>query len=258
MNRRSYRIPCLVAQALLGLTLAASTSSAQLILNPDQDHFWCYIVSSETPQPAVDATLHDQFQTASVKVGTPLQFCNPVQKKVGSVTTGIVDIRDHITVYHLETAAPLPTERTFFATNQFGTRQQLTVDKATTLMVPTKKNNLAFPTGLDHFLCYPVTGDSINKTVQLSDQFQTQEVMVEAPTLFCNPVQKTRGTNITRIQHPLAHQLCYEIRFGQETEPTRVKITNQIEPPPAGQTFGDIFTLTNTQMLCVPSTKQLE
>src|SRR5947207_765556 len=47
------------------------------------DHFWCYIVSSQTPQAALTAILTDQFQTATVSVGEPLQFCNAAQKTVG-------------------------------------------------------------------------------------------------------------------------------------------------------------------------------
>ena len=262
MKRRSYGIVRLVTRSLLGLILATSASAQSVRESGAQpkslklDHFWCYIISSETPDPAVAATLKDQFQTADVSVGTPLQFCNPVQKTVGQGTPGeivtpIVNLNDHLTMYGLQRSAPLPATQTLTATNQFGV-QQLTVDNATTLMVPTQKmlENLRFPTRLDHFLCYPVNAASIAKPVSLMDQFQTQgDVTVEQPVLFCNPVAKTIGNKTTRIQNPAAHLLCYNIRLPQSTTSRQVPIANQLET--------DTFTVTTTQMLCVPSTKTL-
>jgi hypothetical protein len=162
--------------------------------------------------------------------------------------TPIVDLNDHLTMYNLQTAAPLPTSQTLTATNQFG-MQQLTVDKATTLMVPTQKESLRLPRRLDHFLCYPVNAPSIAQPVTLTDQFQTQDVTVEQPVLFCNPVEKTIGNDTTRVQNPAAHLLCYNLRLPQSTTSRQVHIKNQLED--------DMFTLTTTQMLCVPSTKTL-
>src|SRR5215475_13715188 len=209
MKRHSYLIPSLVALVLLGIIAAAYSSSANSgkrargqKTSLKLDHFWCYIISQEeTANPATTATLTDQFQTAMVSIGTPLQFCNPVTKTIGTEVTPIVNENDHLTMYNLQNAAPLPTAQTLTATNQFGS-QQLTVDKATTIMVPTQKllENLRFPTRLDHFLCYPVTAASIAQTVSLIDQFQTEDVTLEKPVLFCNPVEKTiAGQKTTRI-----------------------------------------------------------
>ena len=262
MKNRSYRIPGLVTLVLLGITATAYTSSAQFgqenaarktqTINLKLDHFWCYIISQEqTTDPNTAATLTDQFQTATVSIGTPLQFCNPVQKTIGTDVTPIVDVNDHLTMYNLQNPAPLPTAQTLTATNQFGSTQ-LTVDKATTIMVPTQKllENLRFPTRLDHFLCYPVTAASIAQTVSLIDQFQTEDVTLEKPVLFCNPVQKTiLGQKTSRIQNPSAHLLCYNIRLPQSTTPRQVPMKNQIE--------ADTFTVTTTQMVCAPSTKTL-
>lgn len=253
MKQRSYRTPRLLIQAVLTLMVAASAhaqsvdnSAAGRTTRLKLDHFWSYIVSTATPQPAVTATLKDQFQTVTVSVGSPLQFLNPAQKTIGSVVTPIVDLNDHLTMYNLQTAAPLPTSQTLTATNQFGA-QQLTVDKATTLMVPTQKETLRFPRKLDHFLCYPVNAASIAQPVSLTDQFQSQDVTVEQPVLFCNPVQKTIANNTTRIQNEAAHLLCYNLRLPQSTTSRQVLIKNQLET--------DTFTLTTTQMLRVPSTK---
>src|SRR5262245_29003633 len=176
------------------------------------DHFWCYIVSSQTPQDSIEVILEDQFQNTRVAVGEALQFCNPVQKTIDGVVTQIVDLTAHLTMYRLLTAAPLSTAATFTATNQFGSTQ-FTVDKATAIMVPTQKNTLAFPDRLDHYLCYPVSGPSVNQVASLTDQFQTREVTVGKPAFFCNPVQKTLldGTT-TRIQNRAAHLTCYNTR----------------------------------------------
>jgi len=241
-----------VAQALLGLIVAASTSSAQSV--DKLDHFWCYIVSSETPQPATDATLIDQFFVApgvAVKVGSPLEFCNPVSAKVigGISQTIFFNMEDHLTMYHLQKSPTLPAPRTLVASNQFGAAQQLTVDKATTLMVPTQKDQIAFPAALNHFLCYPVSGKSLAQTVTLTDQFQTQNVIVEAPTLFCNPVQKTTTSGTFGDSTDTGHLLCYDIRLPKSTTARHPQITNQIET--------DTFTVTSTPELCVPSTKTL-
>ena len=254
MKQRSSRIPRLMIQVILTLSLAASAHAQSVeknspgkTTNLKLDHFWSYIISREdTQQPAVTATLRDQFQTVTVSIGAPLQFLNPAQKTIDSVVTPILDLNNHLTMYNLQTAAPLPTSVTLTATNQFGALQ-LTVDKATTIMVPTQKETLRFPRRLDHFLCYPVNAASIAQPVTLTDQFQTEDVTVEQPVLFCNPVQKTIGTNTTRIQNDAAHLLCYNIRLSQSTTARQVHIQNQLET--------DLFTITTTQMLCAPSTK---
>src|SRR5262245_44953195 len=151
MTRRPHVVRRLATYAMLALLIAAApiTVAARRqkpvkdpttkSLNLKLDHFWCYIVSSQTPNAATSASLVDQFQTVTVSVGEPLQFRNPVQKTIGGVVTPIVDLTDHLTLYNLLTAAPLPAPRTFTATNQFGTTQ-FTVSKATIIMVPTQKN----------------------------------------------------------------------------------------------------------------------
>src|SRR5262249_40767595 len=161
-------------------------------------------------------------------VGEPLQFCNPVQKTIAGVVTPIVDLTDHLTLYNLLTAAPLPAPRTFTVTNQFGTTQ-FTVDKATSLMVPTQKNTLAFPTKLDHYLCYPVSGVSVELPASLTDQFQTRDIVVAKPALFCNPVEKTVDNVRTRIQNRTAHLLCYNTRVPQSTDSRDIEVLNQFE-----------------------------
>ena len=259
MKRHLYRIPRLGMYVLLGL-IAAATSVGEPGGKPAKgglklDHFLCYIVSSQTPFPgAIAATLTDQFQTGDVSIGEPLQFCNPVQKTVGTppgpvVVTPIVDLRDHLTLYNLLTSPPLANPVTLTATNQFGA-QTFTVDKAPSLMVPTQKNELEFPTRLGHYWCYTLSGTtSIAQDVSLTDQFGTRVVTVEKPELFCNPVEKTIGTNRTRIQNSKAHLVCYNIQLPQSTDSTQIHIKNQLEE--------DDYTVTTRQLLCAPSTKTL-
>src|SRR5262245_29609786 len=186
MKRHPHRVPRLAMHIVLALLIAAApvtvgAGGQKPVKGPTKslklDHFWCYIVSSQTPNASIAVSLEDQFQTVEVTVGEPLQFCNPVQKTIGDIVTPIVDLTDHLTLYNLLTAAPLPAPRTFTATNQFGTTQ-FTVDKASSIMVPTQKNTLAFPTKLDHYLCYPVSGASVEQRASLTDQFQTRTVVI--------------------------------------------------------------------------------
>src|SRR5262245_46211443 len=208
----TYVLALLVAAAPVAVSAAAKPPKGPGNTSLKLDHFWCYIVSSQTPEDSIEVTLEDQFQNTTVEVGEPLQFCNPVQKTIGGVVTQIVDLTNHLTMYNLLTAAPLSTAATFTATNQFGSTQ-FTVDKATAIMVPTQKNTLAFPDKLDHYLCYPVSGQSVEQVASLTDQFQTRNVIVARPAFFCNPVQKTLldGTT-TRIQNKAAHLTCYNTR----------------------------------------------
>jgi len=244
----TYALALLIAAAPVAVNAAGKPPKGPGQTSLKLDHFWCYIVSSQTPQDSIEVTLEDQFQTTTVVVGEPLQFCNPVQKTIGGVVTQIVDLTDHLTMYNLLTAAPLSTAATFTATNQFGSTQ-FTVDKATAIMVPTQKNTLAFPDGLDHYLCYPVSGASVEQAASLTDQFQTRDVIVAKPALFCNPVQKTFGNTTSRIHNRAAHLTCYNTRLPQSTDQRTIDILNQFEQ--------DTYTVTTTQLLCAPSTKTL-
>ena len=80
------RVPPAIALSFLGLAVlvvAAGSASAQG--RTDQNHFRCYIVSQQTPQPPVAITLDDQFTTAAepVTVGEPVMICPPTEKTVG-------------------------------------------------------------------------------------------------------------------------------------------------------------------------------
>src|SRR5262245_37897042 len=72
----TYALALLVAAAPV-LVSAAQKPPKSPAKSLKLDHFWCYIVSSQTPQDSIKVILEDQFQNTTVDVGEPLQFCNP-------------------------------------------------------------------------------------------------------------------------------------------------------------------------------------
>jgi hypothetical protein len=111
-----------------------------------------------------------------------------------------------------------------------------------------KPTKLGFPNKLNHYWCYQVSGEPVNREVILADQFRTDTVRVEQPVLFCNPVTKVRDGKTTRIEERNVHLTCYDLHGPQRTEATRVTVSNQFEK--------DIFTITFFEPLCVPSEKE--
>jgi hypothetical protein len=105
----------------------------------DLDHFKCYRAYGGAVNKLV--TLRDQFHTEeNVKVGYPFGFCNPTVKIHGvpPVTTPITNAEDHLVCYKI-TQKPLPTGLPpVFTRNQFRL-EQLTVQPADLLCVPSKK-----------------------------------------------------------------------------------------------------------------------
>jgi hypothetical protein len=116
------------------------------------------------------------------------------------------------------------------------------------LRVPTEKEELGFPKRLNHYWCYQAEGPPVSRSVTLDDQFGTDEVRVERPKLFCNPVEKTYAGVTSRIVERQAHLTCYEIFGPQRTTATTFGGRNQF-----GQ---DMFTVTSFDLLCEPSEKK--
>lgn len=81
---------------------------------------------------------------------------------------------------------------------------------------------------LDHYWCYVTTGDSMNETVSLQDQFQPNavNVTVKAPEFFCNPVRKRHNDKTYNIIDPAAHLTWYKIAAPQGAA-HRVRVRNQ-------------------------------
>src|SRR5436309_8269555 len=136
---------------MLGLSVAAceprTTSPASGGARPafqtvdfvNENHFRCYTVSQQTPQPATTVTLSDQFiESATLTIDEPLQFCAPTSKNGGTISAP----EEHLTMYGA--AQTLQNPLSVSTEDQFGTRT-LIATGARVLLVPTEKNDLGFP-----------------------------------------------------------------------------------------------------------------
>jgi hypothetical protein len=242
MRRTSSRVAAL---AVLGLLLMVAVPTAQARVDFEKEtHFRCYIVSEQTPAPATEVTLSDQFiEDATLTVDEPLQFCAPTSKNGAE----ILEPEEHLTMY----AAPqeLTPHLTVFTEDQFGERT-LELVGARYLLVPTQKlvGGLEFPERLNHYWCYEANGERVGASVTLEDQFSGPDtVRVEQPVLFCNPVVKIHAGARFRIEERQVHLTCYDIHGPQRTEATEFGVMNQLET--------DTFTVTSWELLCVPSEK---
>jgi len=194
-----------------------------------------------------------------VLVHQAVKFCNPVQKTYNNTITPITNPNGHLTFYKFDHDAFEGSNeepaRSVQVQNQFGT-QTLTVTEAQFLAVPTEKNSLATPCAgavpdptctLSHFWCYQATGKAVSATVNLQDQFRTQNgVQLAQPALFCNPVQKVHGTQTFPILDTQDHLVCYNIT--RQDFKKNIAIVNQFETNKTLQVGADRF-------LCVPSLK---
>jgi hypothetical protein len=242
MKRTMRRAAVLALLALL-VSIGVSSAQAGRVNFEKETHFRCYIVSQQTPEPAETVTLSDQFMSATLTVDEPLQFCAPTSKN----GLPIEEPEEHVTMYGA--AHELTPHLRVFTEDQFGTRTLEAVG-ARVLLVPTQKlvGDLGFPEKLNHYWCYDVTGEPVDTTVTLDDQFGSDTVRVEQPDLFCNPVEKIHNGVRTRIEERAVHLTCYDIKGPQRTEATQFGVKNQFET--------DTFTITSFELLCVPSEKQ--
>ena len=267
----------IVPMAVLGAVLVGPAVAAPPSPPPNLDHFRCY---SNTGHPAgLTALLEDQFderleKVEEVVVVWPIGFCNPVQKTIpgpGQSPGQITEIRDathHLTMYEIrETTRQRHPTWKVTVDNQFG-RQTLFATKPVLLGVPTQKvsvegesTGLGEPVGLNHFKCYQAKGAPLNAAVTLEDQFETTDLLVVAPVLFCNPVEKTvtRGTGgpiVTPIVDPEAHLTCYNLKLATETgfrTNINIQTNNQFNHIPGAT---EPFTVeTDERVLCVPTNK---
>jgi hypothetical protein len=242
MARKTSLVVALLG--LLGLLLAGlvPTAQAQPVRFDRETHFRCYTISQQTPEPAETVTLTDQFMGPhTLTVDEPLEFCAPTSKD------GLPILRpeEHLTMYRAP--AELTPHLTVSTEDQFGERT-LEVVGARMLLVPTEKEELGFPTRLNHYWCYQAEGPRVSSRVTLDDQFGTDLVRVERPKLFCNPVEKIHDGQRFRIVERKVHLTCYEIFAPQRTTATTFSARNQFEQ--------DMFTVTSFEFLCVPSEKK--
>lgn len=172
------------------------------------DHFKVYQVeSAERVEDTV--ALKGQFdkEYKQARVSGPLFFSNPVSKNGGRIR----DPNAHLNWYRIRQQEREPT-RAVSVVNQFG-KQQLMIDIASLLAVPTKKSHEGktyVPEELDHYKVYRVIkGKPVNRKVALVDQFDREENIAIRPVLFCVPVSKQHGDRTTEIVNERDHLVVY-------------------------------------------------
>ncbi len=269
------------ALAACALLATAGSIFAQTTPGPTGlDHFNCYFAAQGLVQPVL-ARLQDQFDAAApatvflpgsfetVTDIRPALFCNPAQKTFNGTTTQILFPTAHLLMYRIN---PQPAiTRQVVVSNQFGGGQALYTGRAEILAVPSGKSVITAgtftaippipsPQFLDHFKCYQASGEPVVKgVVTLKDQFQTANVQVLRPVLFCNPVEKVTINStaatvpsavITPILHPTLHLTCYLTTitpFQQAVVYNNQFVMGGLVPT---------LLLTQSELLCVPSLKQ--
>jgi hypothetical protein len=212
------------------------------------DHFNCYQIEPSPPLNAAVA-LQDQFASTTATVLNRIRFCNVTSKVVqgpgGPVVTPITHRDDHLTLYTLSPQPPVNLN--VLVSNQFG-EQPLTVIQAKFLAVPTQKApHQQPPVDLDHYKCYSVAGNPVQRPVRLQDQFRIEGALVSVPALLCNPVKKQHSGNVVEVKHPEDHLVCY--RKTPRSFSMARDFKNQFE----SARFGTIAS----DMLCVPSKKKV-
>jgi hypothetical protein len=106
------------------------------------DHFKCYEVRAEEHFQPFEVVLTDQFERQAVTVLRPVMLCNPVAKCVAGDCSVILSPDQHLVAY--ETRDPQGTthfeQREVIVSNQFGSRQRLTVwRRKNLLLIPSLK-----------------------------------------------------------------------------------------------------------------------
>jgi len=218
------------------------------------NHYWTYMV----PLPltvSVSLDLQDQFGDSQHNALLLDRFAIPVDKN----GEGIIDPIAHLSWWRLLDGIDNPFRRVV-VTNQFG-EHELEVFEAEYLLAPAVKN--PDPNGttadavpdpgpdpdpLDHYKCYKVLGEQVDRPVTLADQFQLGSGNSLEPVYLCNPVKKSHidvGIEFPIVK-PTEHLVCYFLLFPGV--------------PGMGLIFRDQFIeaqipLGFVDLLCVPSTK---
>ena len=147
---------------------------------------------------------------------------------------------------------PSFTPRNVRVTNQFG-QQTLSVVKPWDLCLPAEKNLIPSDFNTNHFKCYRVRGKGFTqRTVTLTDQFESKNTIVLVPQLLCNPADK----NGEGVPNPGGHLTCYKIKdaAGQpKFTPQNVTVRDQFAQQDFKTLRGDCRKVS---YLCVPSLKE--
>jgi hypothetical protein len=200
---------------------------------PALEHFQCYTLR-RSPFRARTVVLSDQFGTRKARVARRAELCNPVRKN----QEPFANDRAHLQCYGTRGPA---LKRLVAVQNQFGS-QRLLVKSPRRLCVPSEKRIVRrrktrpfqrIQVPIDHFQCYsvapqgPLWAVRRVRDVKLEDQFGHRGARLGKPFQLCAPVQKIWKKNVTPLQHPVRHLLCYRIKSGKVLR--SVQIRNQFE-----------------------------
>lgn len=251
---------CTIAAAVASGTVAAvaAASPSPPAAPPPVDHQLCYNASATGFKIPAGIVLKNQFSPNGFTptVTSLVWHCNPVQKTANGMVFPITNPNAHLACFHL-TASTQPTPKVK-VTNQFGSAT-LQPGQPNMLCLPSWKSLTGPPNkspnqppGLNHFTCYPVTvvsGAYNPPPVTLLDEFASSPVSAQVnrvPTELCLPTEKTVGGVDYPIINPTTHLLCFPVS------------ATPIKQPWDQNQFGtSAVTITKTNSLCLPSTKQL-
>ena len=249
------------------ILFSGTTSVAFAGVGPILGDFKCYLPDPDLIEPptvpVANVGLEDQFRTLDdVDVFDRELICGNVIKDDGPTPQFP---EQHYWTYDIVVNDIVPTVCVnVLLEDQFGTSTH-TVCEPEELWVPAEKDNLRddsppFPIVKEtHYLCYPLTGDSIDVVVNTSDQFADELVEVLAPTYLCNPVLKTTADGSVFGDQIAEHLKCYDIQNNIVTEQTKrseadidIILSDQFsdpfgDPPP----FSDAVTSDTMEKLCV-------
>jgi len=237
--------------------LLAVPSEKDVPPTPPLDHFKCY--QAEPAQPLdFEVGLLDQFHSdyLSAVVGSPMMFCNPVDKVHDGAQTTNRNDDNHLTVYWIETLKDYWSVTVDNQFNDAAVPQTLTVYGPVALAVPTQKLEPYYhekPKYLDHYLLYEVVeGLNVTATVDLDDQFPgtAPGVEVTKPVFFATPAIKGYLDYEPGFWDPEGHLVFYAISDNEEFLPG-VLVRNQFFPEVAES----LNLIPIDQLLAVPSVK---
>ncbi len=153
----------------------------------------------------ISASLRGQFDEHGYAVRTSniSHFGNPAQIDSCQIT----DENAHLTWYDVRQRR-LDPEREVEIDNQYETTT-LKLLQPRAMLLPAEKAsdaNSAFPEDLDHYKCYKVRdGSSLNRTVVITDQWESYPIELQEPAYFCVPVEKRVGSRVDDDVYPISN-----------------------------------------------------
>jgi hypothetical protein len=241
------------SSTLLGSTSTTSTSVTSTTLQPALDHFRCYPGKTAKGTPKFESRtvrLVDDFEDKSTVVSAVASLCNPADKQ----GEGIADATAHLACYKIADAKGQPklSPAEVVTSDQFGSLA-LRLSAAAALCVPSEKDGEPSALALDHFKCYRAkvpkgAARFVERTVVVTDQFETKTMTVAKPVAVCAAVDK----NGEGVRRPSDRLVCYATKDAkrQPAFPGRtVQVHNQ---------FGDlVLRVKASKTLCVPASLAL-